>query len=100
MNAIEVKEILTANREMVIAFFNENVKKDNFYTLKWFMTRVISYAEISWARRKNIGEKEIISLLNSIVKDYPQIAKGYVSNHQKLVNYFGEKKTKEFYNNL
>lgn len=77
---------------MVINFFNENVKEDNFYTLGWFMTRVLNEATPSWMRRKNIGEKEILSVLNKIIKNNPQIAKGYVSNYQKAVNYFGEEK--------
>lgn len=68
MTTTEVKSVLGENREMVIDFFNENVKEDNFYNLKWFMTRVLNNAEISWNRRKNIGKKEITSVLNSIIK--------------------------------
>ena len=94
MTTLEVKQVLSNNREIVINFFNENVKEDKFYTLAWFMTRVLKNAEISWARRKNIGEKEINSILNSLVKQFPQIKKGYVSNYQKAVNYFGEEKFK------
>lgn len=94
MTATEVKEVLSENREMVINFFNENVKVDNFYNLKWFMTRVLNAAEISWNRRKNIGEKDIVSVLNGVVKQYPQIQKGYISNYQKAVNYHGEDKVK------
>lgn len=94
MTTLEVKQVLSNNREIVINFFNENVKEDKFYTLAWFMTRVLKNAEISWARRKNIGEKEINSILNSLVKQFPQIKKGYVSNYQKAVNYFGEEKVK------
>lgn len=98
MNAIEVKSILTDNRELVINFFNDKCKKDNFYTLGWFMTRVLNEATISWARRKNIGEKEIYSTLNTIIKNYPQIAKGYISNFQKAVNYFGKDKAVQILN--
>lgn len=94
MTTLEVKQVLSNNREIVINFFNENVKEDKFYTLAWFMTRVLKNAEISWARRKNIGEKEIRSILNSLIKEYPQIKKGYVSNYQKAINYFGEEKVK------
>ena len=57
MTTTEVKSVLGENREMIINFFNENVKEDNFYNLKWFMTRVLNNAEISWMRRKSIGEK-------------------------------------------
>lgn len=94
MTTTEVKLVLSENREMVIDFFNEKVKEDNFYNLKWFMTRVLNNAEISWKRRKNIGEKEITSVLNGIIKQYPQIKKGYISNYQKAVNYHGEDKVK------
>lgn len=94
MTALEVKQVLSRNREIVIDFFNKEIKEDKFYTLAWFMTRVLKNAEISWARRKNIGEKEISSILNSLIKQYPQIKKGYVSNYQKAVNYFGEEKVK------
>lgn len=94
MTTQQVTEVLKNNREQVINFFNANVKEDNFYNLKWFMTRVLNYAELSWKRRVNVGEKEIASILNSIVKDYPQIKKGYMSNYQKAVNYFGEEKVK------
>lgn len=94
MKTVEVKTVLGANRDMVISFYNENVKEDKFYTLAWFMTRVLKSAEISWARRKNIGEKEINSILNGVIKDYPQIKRGYVSNFQKAVNYFGSEKAK------
>lgn len=34
MTAAEVKSVLGNNREMVINFFNENVKEDNFYTFR------------------------------------------------------------------
>lgn len=98
MTTSEVKATLSVNREMVINFYNENVKVDQFYTLAWFMTRVLKNAEISWARRKNIGEKEINSVMNSIIKQYPQIQKGYVSNFQKAVNYFGYEKAEMMYN--
>lgn len=83
MTTTEVKSVLGENREMIINFFNENVKEDNFYNLKWFMTRVLNNAEISWKRRKSIGEKEITSVLNSIIKQYSNIKKGYISNFQK-----------------
>ena len=32
------------------------------------------------------------------MNNYPQIAKGYVSNYQKAVNYFGEEKAKQILN--
>lgn len=98
MTTEQVKEILKSNREMVIEFFNANVKKDSFYTLNWFMTRVLENATLSWARRVNVGEKEINSILNSIMKSYPQIANGYVSNYEKAVNYFGEEKVRQMLN--
>lgn len=91
MTAEEVKNVLSANREEVIRFFNENVKEDRFYNLKWFMTRVLNYATISWARRKNITEKDVEKVLKGVMKENPQIAKGYVSNYQKAVRYYGEK---------
>lgn len=94
MTAVEVKTVLGNNREIVINFFGENVKTDKFYTLGWFMTRVLNEATSSWARRKNITEKEILSVLNKVMRNYPQIAKTYVSNYQKAVNYFGEEKAK------
>lgn len=98
MTATEVKKVLSDNREMVITFFNEHVKEDSFYTLNWFMTRVMNEANASWTRRKNIGEKEITSMLNKIVSAYPQIARGYVSNYQKAVNYFGKEKADQILN--
>lgn len=98
MTTEETKTVLKDNREMVINFFNENIKDDNFYTLGWFMTRVLNEAAISWARRKNIGQKEIMSVLNRIVKNFPQIEKGYVSNYQKAVNYFGKEKANQILN--
>ena len=98
MTTQQVTEVLKSNREMVINFFNENVKVDNFYNLKWFMTRVLNYAELSWKHRVNVGEKEINSILKSIMKDYPQIGKNYMSNYQKAVNYFGEEKVKMMLN--
>ncbi|MCF0256694.1 MAG: hypothetical protein HUK10_10475 [Bacteroides heparinolyticus] len=98
MTAEQVKEILRSNREMVIEFFNANVKKDNFYTLSWFMTRVLENATLSWARRVNVGEKEVNSILNAIMKTYPQIANGYISNYQKAVNYFGKEKANQILN--
>lgn len=98
MTASEVKSVLSANREVVINYFNDNVKVDSFYTLGWFMTRVLNEATASWSRRKNIGEKEIMSVIKSVMKCYPQIAKGYVSNWQKAVNYFGEDKARKILN--
>lgn len=98
MTAIEVKTVLCDNREMVINFFGENIKTDNFYTLGWFMTRVLSEATASWARRKNITEKEIMSVMGKVMKNYPQIAKNYVSNYQKAVNYFGREKANQILN--
>ena len=62
------------------------------------MGRVLVEANASWARRKNIGEKEITSILNKIIKIYPQIAKEYVSNYQKAVNYFGKDKADQILN--
>lgn len=94
MTTEQIKQQLTANRELVISFYNENVKSDNFYTLKWFMIRVMDYANISWTRRKNIAVKDVNSVLKSIIKDYPQIAKGYKSNWQKAVNYYGYEQAK------
>lgn len=98
MNATEVKTVLGNNREMVINFFNENVKVDNFYTLGWFMIRVLNEATASWARRKNISEKEIMSVMNRVMGNYPQIAKGYVSNYEKAVNYYGREKANQILN--
>lgn len=98
MTAQQVKETLSANRQIVIDFFNDKVKEDRFYTLKWFMERVLAYAEISWKRRVNIGEKELFRVLNEIMKDYPMIAKGYKSNFQKAVEYFGYNKAVQIAN--
>lgn len=98
MTAIEVKQFLSSNREMVISFFNEKCKIDKFYTLSWFMTRVLNEATASWARRKNISEKEITSVLNRVMRYNPQISKGYVSNYQKAVNYFGKEKANQILN--
>lgn len=100
MTAIEVKKVLGDNREIVINFFGENVKTHNFYTLGWFMTRVLVEATASWQRRRNITEKEIMSVLNRVMKNYPQIAKNYVSNYQKAVDYFGKEKVTLMYNTL
>ena len=98
MTAEEVNTVLGSNREMVISFFNENVKVDNFYTLRWFMIRVLNEATLSWARRKNIGEKEIQSVLSRVMRNYPQISKGYVGNYAKAVNYFGKEKANQILN--
>ena len=98
MTAAEVTAVLKDNRDLVINFFNENVKVDKFYNLGWFMGRVLVEANASWARCKNIGEKEITSILNKIIKIYPQIAKEYVSNYQKAVNYFGKDKADQILN--
>lgn len=98
MTAEEVNTVLSSNREMVISFFNENVKADNFYTLRWFMIRVLNEATLSWARRKNIGEKEIQSVLSRVMRNYPQISKGCVSNYAKAVNYFGKGKADQILN--
>lgn len=98
MTAIEVKEVLANNRQLVISYFNENVKQDSFYNLSWFMTRILQESEIVWRRRKNVSEKEIMSVIAKIMKQYPQIAKNYVSNFEKAVNYFGEDKAKQMIN--
>lgn len=98
MTAEEVNTVLGSNREMVISFFDENVKVDNFYTLRWFMIRVLSEATLSWAKRKNIGEKEIQSVMSRVMHNYPQISKGYVSNYAKAVNYFGKEKANQILN--
>ena len=90
MTAEEVNTVLGSNREMVISFFNENVKVDNFYTLRWFMIRVLNEATLSWARRKNIGEKEIQSVLSRVMRN--------VSNYAKAVNYFGKEKANQILN--
>ena len=50
------------------------------------------------ARRKNIGEKEIQSVLSRVMRNYPQISKGYVSNYAKAVNYFGKEKANQILN--
>ncbi len=52
MTASEVKSILGNNREMIINFFYDNVKEDNFYNLGWFMTRVLNESIASWIKRK------------------------------------------------
>lgn len=98
MTTIEVKEVLANNRQLVISYFNENVKQDSFYNLGWFMTRILQESEIVWRRRKNVSEKEIMSVIAKIMKQYPQIAKNYVSNIEKDVNYFGEDKVKQMMN--
>lgn len=98
MTAIEVKEVLANNRQLVISYFNENIKQDSFYNLGWFMTRILQESEIVWRRRKNVSEKEIMSVITKIMKQYPQIAKNYVSNIEKAVNYFGEDKVKQMMN--
>jgi hypothetical protein len=98
MTAEEVSTVLGSNREMIISFFDENVKADNFYTLKWFMIRVLNEATLSWARRKNIGEKEIQSVLSKVIRNYPQISKDYISNYAKAVNYFGREKANQILN--
>ncbi|WAX07258.1 hypothetical protein BF698P1_00013 [Bacteroides phage BF698P1] len=90
MTATEVKSVLADNRNLVISFFNENVKQDNFYTLSWFMTRILLEATASWARRKNVSEKEVMQVIGKVMRTYPQIEKGHVSNYQKAVKYFGE----------
>ena len=98
MTPSEVTSVLKGNRNLVIDFFTENCEEDNFYTLAWFMGRVLAEATPSWSRRKNVGEKEILSILNKIMKIYPQIAKGYVSNFQKAVSYFGYEKANQILN--
>lgn len=98
MTASEVKSILGNNREMIINFFYDNVKEDNFYNLSWFMTRVLNESIASWIKRKNIAEKEIMSVMNKVMKSYPQIAKGYISNYEKAVNYFGKEKANQILN--
>lgn len=98
MTAIEVKEVLANNRQLVISYFNENVKQDSFYNLGWFMTSILQESEIVWRRRKNVSEKEIMSVIAKIMKRYPQIAKDYISNFEKAVNYFGEDKAKQMMN--
>lgn len=95
MIATEVTSVLKENRNQVIDFFNENCKDDKFYTLSWFMNRVLAEATASWSMRKNVGEKEILSILNKVMRIYPQLARGYVSNHQKAVNYFGAEKANQ-----
>ena len=97
MIATEVTSVLKENRNQVIDFFNENCKDDKFYTLSWFMNRVLAEATVSWGRRKNVGEKEISSILSKVMRVYPQIAKGYISNYQKTVNYYGAEKAKQMY---
>ena len=91
MTREQVTMVLKSNRKMVIDLFNENVKKDDFYTLKWFMTRILERSCLSWARRVNISEKEINSQLKSMLKDYPMIQKGWKSNFQKAVDVYGFK---------
>lgn len=98
MNATEVKQVLANNRDQVITYYQDNVKEDDFYSLNWFMNRVLREAELSWVRRVNITEKDINSTLNKILKNYPQIATGYVSNYQKAVNYFGKEKADQILN--
>lgn len=95
MNATEVTSALKENRNQVIVFFNENCKDDKFYTLSWFMNRVLVEATASWARRKNVGEKEVFTILTKVMRVYPQIARGYTSNYQKAVNYFGAEKANQ-----
>ena len=98
MNAQEVKEILSKNRDMYINYFNDNCRVYKHYTLKWFMERCLEQAEYSWARRKNIGEKELNYIIKSVMKTYPFLAKNYVSNWQKAVNYFGEERALQILN--
>lgn len=90
MTQNEVKMTLAANRDLVISFFNNECAENHpHYTLKWFMTQILERAEIGWARRRNISEKEIISMMTKMFNTYPSLKKGYVSNWQKAVNYFG-----------
>ena len=62
------------------------------------MTRVLNESIASWIKRKNIAEKEIMSVMNKVMKSYPQIAKGYISNYEKAVNYFGKEKANQILN--
>lgn len=90
MTAEQVKQTLSAHREMVISYYEANCKSNyKHYTLAWFMQRILSNAEISWARRVNISEKDVMSQINQVMRHYPYIAKGYVSNFQKAINYHG-----------
>lgn len=90
MTTQEVKAILSENRDLVINYYNENcAPRDKFFSLKWFMERVLINAELSWARRKNIGEKEIMTAIKQVIKSNPFLLKGYKSNWEKAVYYHG-----------
>lgn len=89
MTAEEVKIELSKHRDLVINYYKDNCKEDRLKTLKWYMCRVLQHAEISWSRRKNITEKDVNSVIKGVMKSYPQLKKGYISNWQKAVNYYG-----------
>lgn len=90
MTTEQILNILKDNRELVISFYKENCNTSHkFYTLKWFMTKVLDYANLSWGRRVNISEKDIICQMKQILKHYPQMTNGYKSNWQKAVEYHG-----------
>lgn len=89
MTQQEIQTTLAANRDIVINYFNENCKDDKFYNLKWFMTSILKHAQITWVRRKNIAEKDVMSVINQIVKCNPFLLKGYKSNWEKAVYYHG-----------
>ena len=52
----------------------------------------------SFKRSYPVGEKEIQSVLSRVMRNYPQISKGYVSNYAKAVNYFGKEKANQILN--
>lgn len=90
MTQQEVKSILSANRDLVINYYAENcAPRNKFYDIKWFMGRVLVNAEISWAKRKNIAEKDVMAVIKSVIKSNPQLLKGYMSNWEKAVRYHG-----------
>ena len=85
-------QILHENRDEVIDFYKENVNPKE-ESLRNFMISFLRHAEIRWERRVNINpEKDLPRIFKAFKRDNAYMMKGYVSNWQKAVNYFGYEK--------
>ncbi|MFD1292653.1 hypothetical protein ACFQ5N_02285 [Lutibacter holmesii] len=104
---METKQFLSDNRELVIRFYNGNIKNDTDLSLKDFMIMLMNDFKHIVKVVDMYSEKNLFANMfeiESSISDNYEIGTTFStpyseSNHAKSVNYYGKNKTNQF-NNL
>ncbi len=95
------KEFLSENRDLVIRVYNANVKGKSNTTLKDFMLYLLNNYTGDFSD-KNLTHNLFEAVEKTGAEIKTEITVKYTkpyskSNHAKMVAYYGEEKTKQFY---